>query len=56
MSEFKIGDIVRLKSGGPSLTVCAHYPDSNLYCSWFTEDGEFKSNRFVVESLVQDNL
>lgn len=41
MSEFKAGDIVRLKSGGPEMTVNnLHVEETGqvrVYCSWFAE-------------------
>lgn len=40
--EFKVGTIVKLKSGGPDMTVeevCIHYatqkPDGDVRCQWF---------------------
>jgi uncharacterized protein YodC (DUF2158 family) len=33
--KFKIGDVVRLKSGGPAMTVTAT-PDVRVRCSWFS--------------------
>jgi uncharacterized protein YodC (DUF2158 family) len=41
MSDFKIGDVVILKSGGPAMTVhsigdyTATSPDTGLLCVWF---------------------
>lgn len=38
MAEFKIGDVVRLKSGGPSMTVAAvgvGIMGDEIYCAWF---------------------
>ena len=43
MAEFNKGDVVRLKSGGPSMTVeltqCKDDP-GKLNCSWFDKDGK----------------
>ncbi len=49
--KFKVGDTVRLKSGGPSMTVAAHEEDIDLIiCQWF--DGEeLKEGQFSPESL-----
>ena len=38
-SKYKIGDIVRLKSGGPSMTVeSIRDSDGDIYCHWFAGD------------------
>ncbi len=34
MSRPKVGDVVQLKSGGPSMTV-AGSSEGNLVCAWF---------------------
>jgi uncharacterized protein YodC (DUF2158 family) len=36
MTDYKVGDIVQLKSGGPKMTINGN-KDSNgrFYCSWF---------------------
>lgn len=48
--KIEAGDVVTLKSGGPTMTVCRIVTDDedeavSAYCSWFTEghpyDGEF---------------
>jgi uncharacterized protein YodC (DUF2158 family) len=57
-SKFKTGDIVKLKSGGPTMTVGAPVPfglkgDSNpnlAQCFWF-HGTEIKSKTFPVEAL-----
>lgn len=33
---FEIGDVVRLKSGGPRMTVTQVRGDSAIECSWYT--------------------
>ena len=49
--KFKVGDVVRLKSGGPSMTVLANEEDIDfIICQWF--DGEeLKDGSFSPESL-----
>ncbi|CRM12723.1 putative small protein [Pseudomonas sp. 24 E 13] len=54
--EFKVGEIVKLKSGGPDMTVRAYRLSNNLYtCQWFAgkklDQGEFRT-----ESLVRVDL
>jgi uncharacterized protein YodC (DUF2158 family) len=44
MSEFKLGDVVRLKSGGPDMTVRTIGSDGDneqvVFCDWF--DGKIE--------------
>lgn len=57
--EFKIGDIVRLKSGGPKMTVTEMYPDVAtrkplVKCTWFygrEGDQGMKGGEFPPEAL-----
>jgi uncharacterized protein YodC (DUF2158 family) len=50
MSEFKVGDVVELKSGGPRMTVARINHNGRLACEWF--DSNKKSlDYFAVESL-----
>lgn len=37
--EFKIGDVVRMKSGGPRMTVSGEADGGALTCRWFNQDG-----------------
>jgi uncharacterized protein YodC (DUF2158 family) len=48
---FRTGDVVRLKSGGPSMTV-DHYKDGHVHCRWFSPEGELHSGSFVEACLV----
>ena len=54
MSEFKKGDVVQLKSGGPLMTVTADFPNHSqgpsMNCTWFHESKPFNET-FVVEAL-----
>ncbi len=39
MAEFKEGDVVMLKSGGPSMTINKYLEDDDLYeCVWFVDN------------------
>lgn len=52
MSDLKAGDIVRLKSGGPDMTV--EYVDTELSrcrCSWF--DGKKLSHEFFQPEALE---
>jgi len=55
-NQFKAGDIVQLKSGGPPLTVDLvwHDPEEDRYrvdCCWFTPDQEYNDATFGPEAL-----
>lgn len=63
---FRVGDIVKLKSGGPSMTVkvlkIGFYPDEKgnlqegfqgfIACTWFDNMGEIKQEVFKQEMLT----
>ncbi|MBA7545135.1 hypothetical protein ES705_37498 [subsurface metagenome] len=50
--EFKIGDTVQLKSGGPSMTIVHSDGKGLLKCSWFTQDDdEVREGIFPLGSL-----
>ena len=36
----KVGDIVKLKSGGPMMTVNKHAGEGDVWCLWFDYSGE----------------
>ena len=49
--EFKAGDVVQLKSGGPLMTVyCIYLEDLGVSCGWFYE-GEYKNYTFLAHQL-----
>jgi uncharacterized protein YodC (DUF2158 family) len=53
-SKFKTGDIVRLKSGGPSMTVeSVSEVNGRIWCQWFAGNrlnaGEFNSDSIDFE-------
>lgn len=51
-SKFQIGDVVRLKSGGPLMTVQqATYAD-NIVCTWFGENNKRMSEGFHPRTLI----
>jgi uncharacterized protein YodC (DUF2158 family) len=50
MDELKVGDVVRLKSGGPDMTVVGVISKELLMCNWF--DGQtVKASHFPHEAL-----
>lgn len=50
--QFKIADIVKLKSGGPPMTIESVNGDGKVYCVWFVE-GEIQSALFTLETLIR---
>ncbi len=58
MAKFKTGDIVRLKSGGPDMTVQSYSTDileghkQVVHCQWFNgkkaESGAFQEDMLIV--------
>jgi uncharacterized protein YodC (DUF2158 family) len=57
-SVFSVGDVVRLKSGGPKMTVSHVGNDAHgrpgVWCTWAVEpDGGFKEHLFRVAMLEQ---
>ena len=48
--EFKIGDIVKLKSGGPLMTVARCDVAKKVECMWFLE-GKIEVGYFPPDSL-----
>jgi uncharacterized protein YodC (DUF2158 family) len=57
--KFRSGDVVQLKSGGPSMSVkCYVYllgaeESDMIYCQWFDDKGELKGGEFHENSLAK---
>ena len=55
--EFKIGDVVSLKSGGPIMTITTigHlYGDNeqvHAWCTWFKSKNETHTDNFPIEAI-----
>ena len=52
LADFKIGDVVQLKSGGPKMTVDA-YRTGGLTCVWHSKDDTFQHCNIRPETLVK---
>ena len=50
---FKEGDVVRLKSGGPKMTVNSKGGGDTLHCSWFV-DGDAIEHKGMFKSAALD--
>ena len=55
MSDFKVGDVVRLKSGGPWMTVVnpQYKQEDGIFVTWFANmnDQQPSSSAFLAQSL-----
>ena len=55
MQEFKIGDILQLKSGGPKMTIekiDQFLGQTSVHCQWFA-GGKLSNGEFLPELLVR---
>jgi uncharacterized protein YodC (DUF2158 family) len=48
--EFEAGDTVRLKIGGPLMTILS-VADQDCCCMWFGDRGKFEHGKFELEVL-----
>src|SRR6266566_8335263 len=53
MENLQVGDVVQLKSGGPTMTINTINNDRSLFCQWFDKNGELKTGRFEAAQLKQ---
>ncbi len=53
--EFKQGDVVRLKSGGPNMTVEGVDAQGNVNCVWF-QGSVVKKQSFTAALLLKPNV
>ena len=55
--EFKAGDVVRLKSGGPKMTVVEVRNDGWISCLWFEGSTVYEYNfrLFVLTKVSESN-
>ena len=49
-NQFRVGNIVKLKSGGPAMTITNVYGDGELGCVWFVGT-EQKGGTFPPDAL-----
>jgi uncharacterized protein YodC (DUF2158 family) len=50
MAQFKVGDVVQLKSGGPLMTV-GEVEGEQVTCEWFADKSEARVNVFTAAML-----
>lgn len=46
----KVGDVVKLNSGGPSMTIIA-FDEATVECLWFSSDYHLQKASFPIEIL-----
>jgi uncharacterized protein YodC (DUF2158 family) len=53
MDDFKVGDIVQLKSGGPKMTVQdADQEGTGIWCQWFA-GSKLERGHFPKDSVIK---
>lgn len=53
--QYDQGDLVRLKSGGPKMTVRDSLKDGKILCAWFDRNGKLHSEPFapaLIEAFI----
>jgi uncharacterized protein YodC (DUF2158 family) len=55
VAAFKAGDTVRLKSGGPLMTVKENKVGGSVLCEWFNDKSEPHIKAFAETSLEADD-
>ena len=56
--DFKAGDVVKLKSGGPKMTIekigatSSANEENVAHCVWFDKDEQMKDGKFTLASLM----
>ena len=59
MEALKVGDIVRLKSGGPNMTVSVVNEPGAIHCQWFNQEKDglsFKAELAVFKADMLDRV
>lgn len=51
MINFKAGDVVRLKSGSPKMTVKESRSDGSVACQWIDRNGRAQADQFLAAML-----
>lgn len=52
--EFKVGDVVQLKSGGPKMTIMQVYDEEMCQCTWFDGPSQLKGNQVLAALKMAD--
>lgn len=52
-SELSAGDVVRLNSGGPKMTLLSDQKGDKAKCQWFDRNGKMHTADFEVKALTR---
>jgi uncharacterized protein YodC (DUF2158 family) len=52
--NFKVGETVKLNSGGPLMTVDS-INGEDIYCEWFDDKGQHQGRTFKAHTLTRDD-
>ena len=53
MKKFKVGDVVRLASGGPNMTIIGDgVAPGHVECQWFDKHGQSQQGSFPEDALI----
>jgi uncharacterized protein YodC (DUF2158 family) len=53
--QLKPGDTVKLRSGGPLMTIDSINADDEVYCEWFDDKQQPQSKVYGVHMLEKDD-
>ena len=51
--EFKVGDLVKLKSGSPLMTVTVVKSDNTVFCQWVDVKGKPQYGDFPFDAIIK---
>jgi uncharacterized protein YodC (DUF2158 family) len=51
MNEFNVGDVVKLVSGGPVMTISSYRGDNEFICQWFDHANVLQFGTFPAKTL-----
>jgi uncharacterized protein YodC (DUF2158 family) len=54
--EYEVGDVVRLRSGGPEMTVKKVQDSGWIECMWFTKERSLGQASFPKKTVVRVNV
>jgi uncharacterized protein YodC (DUF2158 family) len=56
MTTFNVGDVVKLRSGGPDMTVENAGADEmnrpTVWCAWFDNTGNYRHEAFALQAVI----
>jgi uncharacterized protein YodC (DUF2158 family) len=53
LEQFKVGDVVQLKSGGPRMTIMRVEDGGYYFCKWFDNKGAIGQGEFPGAALIE---